>query len=270
MLRIVGFRAGRGISTALALFASALILMACGSPNAAPGSSAQRSSQSSGTTSSPTAPPVVLAKGASSLCSKVPAAKTGLEVDLNKADWPSATTATGLTPINYNQPGQDGAFIAQTVDGRHGIAVMPGQGPDGKYYSYLELYLTAGGVVPAGTKNVMLCLEYDDSIAGVPLTLQYSGTNTAGPVSGAYDASPDIYVTGGTKQWLVGSFTMTDINFAKGDPGVGKENGNADFRVTSQSQGQATPFTVDRAWLVVSGVPATQSLAAPPSPPTSS
>ena len=51
---------------------------------------------------------------------------------------------------------------------------------------------------------------------------------------------------------------MTGINFAPGDKGIGAENFGADFRVYYNA-----PTYFDRFWLVVSGVKATQALAAP-------
>lgn len=204
---------------------------------------------------------VSLAKGASPLCQKPQPGKS-LNVSLNTAQWPAASSDTGLSPINENATGADGPFIEGTVGGSKAIQVIPGTGSNGSYFNYLELYFTAAGAVPAGVAKVLLCLSFYDSPAGIPLAAQYSGTSSVGPVNGAYDAAPEVYVTSGAKQWEVASFTFTGINFS------GKENGGADFRVTSyQAHKSPTPFWVNRAWLVTKGVPAKKALAQPPSIP---
>jgi hypothetical protein len=69
-------------------------------------------------------------------------------------------------PVHANQAGQHGAFAAGSQGGRKAIQVVPGQDANGHPYNDLELYFSAGGVVPNGS-NVLLCLEYYDSPAGV-------------------------------------------------------------------------------------------------------
>lgn len=240
---------------AAALAAAMVLTVACGaSPTTATGARA-----------SSTAAAVTLAPGASHLCGKPPAAGNPLFTALNSAQsgWPSPSSAGGLSPVMADAPGDDGWSTPGTAGGRQAIQVIPGQSSSGSPFTYTELYFTSAGVVPPSTANVMLCLQYLDGPAGADIGLQYSGTNTSGPVNGAYDAAPEVYATKGTNKWLVGSFTMTAIHFASGGAGAGAENYGADFRVTG---GNATPFWVDAAWLVISHVPAAQSLAAVPTP----
>ncbi len=246
---------------AMAALAGALMLtVACGAaPAGTTGSSASAPGGSNASAS------VALAPGASQLCAKPPAATSPLyaALDSDQSTWTPPASATGLSPVMFNQPGQDGWSSPGTQGGKKAIQVMPGQSSSGTPYSYSEIYFTSGGAVPGSTANVMLCLQYYDGTAGAQIALQYSGTNTAGPVNGAYDAAPELYVTKGTNKWLVGSFSMTAINFGSGDSGVGAENGQSDFRVTGEN---ATPFWVDAAWLVVANVKGTQSMAAMPTP----
>ena len=123
------------------------------------------------------------------------------------------------------------------------------------------VYFNPQQIVPAKTKNVMLCAEYYDASrttsakTGDWFTAQYSGTNPAGPIHGAYDNVPEAYATTGTHRWLVASFTMGSINFAKGEPGFGTENAGASFRLQYN-----TPTYFDRFWLVTKGVPSTAPL----------
>ncbi len=125
------------------------------------------------------------------------------------------------------------------------------------------VYFNPQQIVAAKTKNVMLCVEYYDASrttsakTGDWLTVQFAGTNTAGPVHGAYDNVPEAYATTGTHHWLVASFTMGGITFAKGEPGIGTENGGSSFRLQYN-----TPTYFDRFWLVTKGVPSTAPLSA--------
>jgi hypothetical protein len=141
--------------------------------------------------------------------------------------------------------------------------VIPGTNGSGQALTYGELYFSAGGAVTAGTKNVMLCAEVYDGRSGVQLSAQFSGTNTAGPVSGAYDSAPQSYLTAGTGKFYTLSFDFSGIAFAKGGAGVGKENGGADFRITMVPLTSAG-LDFKRVWLVTQGVPTEASAAAAP------
>ena len=113
-------------------------------------------------------------------------------------------------------------------------------------------------------RNVALCIETYDAAAGQVIAADYSGTNTAGPLQGAYDAAPQAYLTAATKKWWTLAFIFTGINFQKGASGAGKENAQADFRVQVGPPMNGNVY-FDRAWLVTQGVPAGKSLAATPS-----
>ncbi len=208
-------------------------------------------------------PAVTLAPGASPLCAQAPSA-SHLAVNLNGpgVGSPQATSGT-LQAVNYNDPQQgDGPFAPVTVGGRSAIQILPGRS-NGKATSWGELYFATNGAVPAGTRDVELCIETYDASAGDVLAADFSGTNTAAPQRGAYDAAPEAYLTTGSDRWLTISFPFNGINFAAGDAGAGLENAQADFRVQV-----GPPLTgqvvFDRAWLVTTKVPTGQSLDATP------
>ena len=194
---------------------------------------------------------VTLAPTASPLCAKGPAG----------AQWsavPSGSVPGLPLDQSYVAPsGGDGPWLLVPW---HGRVSLYGAG----YYAPTEagfVYISSNGVLPKGTTNAMLCVEYYDaakttSTSGDWLTVQYSGTNPKGPVNGAYDNTTEVYALTGTHKWLTASFTLTDINFAPGDKGVAAENSGADFRVQYN-----TPTYFDRFWLVVSGVKPTTALA---------
>ena len=238
--------------------AAVLGLSACGTSGGAPAAT-----QSAGS-STAAAAAVTLATGASSLCKTAPT-NQALVATLNTDSPPAVADATGLTPVGFGQPGQDGPFTAATIGGRAAVQVAPGQDSSGTSYTYEELYFTSGGVLPASAKNVLLCLEYYDSPSGVDLEAQYSGNDAVGPINGAYNGAPEAYLTGGSTKWLVASFTFSNVNFLGGASGSGLENGGADFRVTSS---QTAAWATDKAWLVISGVTAATPLPNAPAPPT--
>gem|GEM_PF-3844408 len=200
----------------------------------------------------PAQQPVTLAPTASKLCAAGPAA----------AQWSAVPSSTvkSVPPgqLRITPSGGDGPWLLGVHDNRYSLYGIGYYAPTNSGM----VYLSTGGGVPAGTKNVMLCVEYYDaskttsSQTGNWLTVQYSGTNPKGPVNGAYDSTTESYALTGTGQWLTASFTLTDINFAKGDPGAAKENGGADMRVDYNA-----PTYFDRFWLVTTGVQPTQALA---------
>lgn len=208
-------------------------------------------------------PPVTLAPGASSACAKGPT-NPHLDVALDNVGVSAPQLGSDtLEAINFNNPTEgDGPFVPVSIGGRAAIQVVAGHS-NGKTDSWGELYFTSNGAVPAGTQNVELCLETYDASAGDVLATDFSGTNTKGPQSGAYDAAPQAYLTAGTDKWLTVSFQFSGINFEAGATGAGAENGQADFRVQI-----GPPLTgqvyFDRAWLVTTKVPPGQSLNSTP------
>lgn len=199
----------------------------------------------------PTQQPVRLAPTASPLCAKGPAS-AALSAVPN-----GAVKAMPAGQLRITPSGGDGPWLLGVHDNRYSLYGIGYNAPTDNGY----VYLSTNGGIPAGTKNVMLCVEYFDAArttsaaTGDWLTVQYSGTNTQGPLNGAYDNSSESYALTGSGHWLTASFTLTAINFAKGEPGAGKENGGADLRVYYNS-----PTYFDRFWLVTSAVPATQAL----------
>ncbi len=248
---------------ALALAMVGLVTAGCGSAAPRSGQHASSAPPAGSSSKKPAALPVTLAPGASPLCAQGPV-NPHLAVTL---DGPGVTTpqlSSGtLQAINYNNAQEgDGPFVPASIGGRLAIQVMPGHS-NGKPNNWGELYFTTNGAVPAATHNVELCIETYDASAGDVLAANFSGTNPKGAQGGAYDAAPQAYVTAGTDRWLTVSFQFDGINFASGDTGAGAENAQADFRVQV-----GPPLTgdvyFDRAWLITTGVPSGQSLAATP------
>ena len=266
-------RIGRASGSVCGGLLAAVLLAACGT--AAP---ANHASSTSKTTASKTgsksgsAPAggktisvAPLAPGASQLCSKPPT-DPSLTVRLNGMGVPQVNPSdVALQAINENASGQDGPFIPASVDNTPVVADIPGSSTSGQPFTYGELYFSANGAVPAGTQNVMLCAEVYDAQAGNGISAQFSGNNPAGPVSGAYDAAPQAYLSSGSKKFYTLSFNFSGITFAKGGAGIGKENGSADFRINIDPITQGA-LDFKRVWLVTTGVPTQASLAASPAP----
>jgi hypothetical protein len=197
---------------------------------------------------------VVLAPTASPLCSAGPSA----------AKWsavPSSTVKSMPTgQFRVAPSGGDGPWLLGVHAKRYSLYGIGYNPPTQSGY----VYLATDGGIPAGTKNALLCVEYYDAAkttsakTGDWLTVEYSGTNPKGPVGGAYDNSTESYALTGTGKWLTASFTLTDINFAKGEPGAAKENSGADLRVAYNA-----PTYFDRFWLVTKGVKPTKALSGP-------
>ena len=241
-----------GAAAGLALLTS---LTACGGG----ASNSTTTPAAGGATSSAAA---TQAKGANKLCAAAPT-DPKLSIQLTRDDVTAADPSNAsLQAINENGSGADGPFTATTVGGRQAIEPQPGSGAQGDF-NYEELYFATGGAVDPSVKNALLCVEVYDGAKGQEINSDYSGNNADGPVNGAYDSAPEVYMTSGSKKWQVISFSFTDINFQSGAAGAGKENGGADFRITLGNPLQQG-IAFDKAWLVTKNVPATQSLAHTP------
>lgn len=256
----------RAAVSGTALVCVALLAAGCASssgPASAVSSAASPPAASGASASAPTSPaaltlpaqqPVALAPTASPLCSAGPSA----------AQWSAVPSSTVKSmpsgQFRVAPSGGDGPWLLGVHAKRYSLYGIGYNPPTQSGY----VYLATDGGLPAGTKNAMLCVEYYDAAktasakTGDWLTVQYSGTNPKGPVGGAYDNSTESYALTGTGKWLTASFTLTDINFAKGEPGAAKENSGADLRVFYNA-----PTYFDRFWLVTKGVKPTQALAAP-------
>ena len=257
-------RAGRLCATT-ALVVSLVVAAGCASQT--PGASSA-SSPSKSSTAAPAAKskiirlsalhlshqqPITLAPGASRACATQPTTPS-----LSAFPAPAANVVAPAGQLLV-APGQgDGPWQIQARAGHYALLASGFWPPTSSGYVYFNTQKS----VPAGTKNVVLCAEYYDAHhttsvkTGDWLTAQFSGTNTAGPSHGAYDNVPEVYATTGTHHWLVASFTMSGINFAKGDKGAGMENNGTDFRIQYN-----TPTYFDRFWLVTKGAPTVKSLA---------
>ena len=257
--------AGR-LSATAALVVSLVVTAGCAGQT--PGASSASAPSQSSAASSATKPritrlgalhlsrqqPITLAPGASRACAAQPTSPT-----LSAFPAPAANVVPPTDQLLV-APGQgDGPWQIQARAGHYALLASGFWPPTSMGYVYFNTQQS----VPAGTKNVVLCAEYYDAhhttsvTKGDWLTAQFSGTNTAGPSHGAYDNAPEVYATTGTHRWLVASFTMSGINFAKGDKGAGMENNGTDFRIQYN-----TPTYFDRFWLVTKGVPTAKSLAA--------
>ncbi len=239
------------------------LLAACG--GAAQPAASSNTSSGSGTSSSTSSASATatLAPGASTLCSTAPT-NPKLTVTLNSPGSPTINSSyAGLQVLNEDAAGADGPFTIAPIDGKTVVEPLAGKGTNGAF-TYSQLYFSANGGVPASVKNAELCLEAYDAKAGQVISADFSGTNPAGPVGGAYDAAPEAYVTSGTDKWYTLSFNLSGIAFQSGGSGIAKENGSADFRVGLQPPLQQGAVYFERAWLVTNGVPTVPSLSADP------
>ena len=237
--------------------------------SAACGTAAPQASQSTSSPASSASAPVgpitvaALAPKASSLCSKTP---TNAPLTL-RMDTPGAPAVNpgdvGLQAINESGSGLDGPYTLSSVDNVNVVEPVPGNGANGPF-DYGELYFSANGAVPASVTNVELCAEVYDAASGDVLTAEFSGTNPAGAVAGAYDAAPQAYSTSGTKKWYTISFNFSGIAFQAGGAGIGKENGSADFRINLGPPIVQGAVYFKRVWLVTQNVPSEASQPAPP------
>ena len=238
---------------------AASLLAACGT--AAPAHKTAASSSASTGAAAKTISVAPLAAKASELCAKPPT-NPKLDLRLDTPGSPAVNPAeAALQAINYGAAGDDGPFTLTTVDNTTVIQPVAGI-PTGPPYG--ELYFWTGGAVPASVQNVEVCLEVYDAIAGQQISAQFSGTNTAAPVGGAYAAAPQAYITSGTKQWYTLSFNFSGIAFQAGASGSGKENASADFRINLQPPFNSGAVYFKRIWLVTQNVPTQASLASTP------
>ena len=197
--------------------------------------------------------PITLAPGASRACATEPTQPT-----LSAFPAPAANVVAPAGQLLVAPPQGDGPWQVEARAGHYALLASGFWPPTSRGYVYFNTQQS----LPAGTKNVVLCAEYYDAhrttsvTKGDWLTAQFSGTNSAGPNHGAYDNVPEVYATTGTHRWIVASFTMSGINFAKGDKGAGMENNGTDFRIQYNA-----PTYFDRFWLVTKGAPTAKSLA---------
>ena len=242
---------------------AASLLAACGTtaPTTSQGSSSAAATTTTSSTKISLAP---LAPKANKLCATPP---TNPKLDL-RLDTPGAPTvnssAVALQAINESAQGSDGPFTLATVDNTTVAEPVAGTSSTGTPLTYGELYFSTNGAIPASVKNVEMCVEVYDAASGAGISAQFSGTNTAGPVNGAYDAAPEAYVSSGSKQWYTLSFNFSGIAFQAGGAGIGLENGSADFRISIAPPIQQGAVYFKRIWFVTQNVPTNPSLANAP------
>ena len=256
----------RATRVAPALFACLLVATF----SAACGTTASQASHSTSSPASAAPAPVghitvaSLAPKANKLCATPP---SNPKLDL-RLDTPGAPTVNSsdvaLQAINESAQGSDGPFTLASVDNTTVVEPVAGSSSTGTPLTYGELYFSTNGAIPASVKNVEICVEVYDAAASEGISAQFSGTNPAGPVNGAYDAAPEAYVTSGTKQWYTLSFNFSGIAFQAGGAGIGLENGSADFRINIGPPIQQGAVYFKRIWLVTQNVPTNPSLAGPP------
>lgn len=243
---------------------SVTLLSACGTTATVTTSQTSSSALSSTSTSATKISVAPLAPKASPLCATPPTSQS-LTLRMDTPGAPAVNPGdVALQAINENAQGADGPFTLAAVDNTTVVEPVVGSSSTGTPLTYAELYFSANGAVPASVKNVEVCTEIYDATAGQVLSADFSGTNTAGPQQGAYDASPEAYVTSGTKKWYTISFNFSGIAFQSGGSGIGKENGGADFRIDIQPPVQQGAVYFKRMWLVTQNVPTKASLSSEP------